>query len=339
MKSTEKSNIKWSRVIRPMAMSLVLVFLLSYATFAWMKRDWTPTLTQENVKIIAGSSLTFVYVDENSLNNDKTIETTPVNNLLGLENFAFKSVSNSTGKSDNFFGLTAGSSPLLDTYNYLDRNSDVSSEYSEAYDNPYTAMGLTNGYIEMRFRVSLDEGMGAKGIYLHKDSYIKGVEDGVNNAVNDQAARAMRVSVTVHAKKDLNEANEETFYDPAPGDLNYIFAKSPYYDSNEPLKEYKHTGITAVYNEGEGYFADKQHKTDEEKYLAEENDNVRYLDLLNEDSYLFDLNPDELEGGIVKDITVRIWLEGTDKRCTDRIADSALDIVLKFTAGPARVQS
>ena len=56
-----KQKINWIRVLRPIALALALLFLLSYATYAWLKRDWKPKIHQENIKIVAGSSLTFIF--------------------------------------------------------------------------------------------------------------------------------------------------------------------------------------------------------------------------------------------------------------------------------------
>lgn len=332
MKSTEKNQIKWSRVIRPMAMSLVLVFLLSYATFAWMKRDWTPTLTQENVKIIAGSSLTFVYIDPDKDENNYDISTASVNSLLGIKNFAFKSVSNSTGKSDDFFGLRYGTSPDLDAFDYLDVANDVSKD-NDVYGNKYTALGLTHGYIEMKFKVSADIDIDKKqGIYLDSSSMISGVDP--QNANHTKAANAMRVSVTIHAAE--GEADKE-----------YVFAKA----------DTVHNGIMADYRDGVGHVAHGKYKSEQDKYMGAEPITVVALDKLKynaedpnaldyaEEYYFFNVNETtgdsdvflfDLAGKTEREITVRIWLEGTDSDCTDEISDSALNLFLKFTAGPSK---
>lgn len=320
MKSTEKNKIKWIRVIRPMAMSLVLVFLLSYATFAWLKRDFTPTLTQENVKIVAGSSLTFVYVDKEE---GYEIQQNSVNMLLGINDFEFQSVSNSTGRSNDFFGLTYGSSKMFDVYNHLDPQEDSNKSFVNAYDNPYTALGRTNGYIEMKFKVSTDI-KDPVGIYLHKDSKIEGSTKDKNGvafpekqlAHNIQAANAMRVSVTVHGKVDSYEYSSD--------DMEYIFAR----------QETLHKGIINDYTDGDGYDADKQLQINEKDWISNGISAVA-LDGATKDTFLFVLSPDDA----AKDVTVRIWLEGTDEDCQDAISDAELDIMLKFTAGPINPDS
>ena len=105
-----KQKIRWIRVLRPVALALALVFLLSCATYAWLKRDWKPKIHQENVKIVAGSSLTFIYGEDE-------IDDISVNELLGEKNFVFKSISNSTGKSEDFFALDYSSQgPYYDTF-------------------------------------------------------------------------------------------------------------------------------------------------------------------------------------------------------------------------------
>lgn len=322
MNNTEKNKIKWTRIIRPMAISLVLVFLLSYATFAWMKRDWTPTLYQDNVKIAAGSSLTFIYVkDEEEYN----IEHQSVNSLLGMNNFVFKSVSNCTGKSGDFFGLFYAATEQFDRYNYLDVQDDNKKDMIDKYGNPYTALGVVNGYIEMKFTVSSDINE-TKGIYLSKDSFIEGAEykesdgnvvyeEGADANPNNVAAEAMRVSVTVH-----NEAGK---YDDN-NDMTYIFARTVT----------DHSGITNDYEEGYGYKANEGLRKDQSQYMKDSpngSTSIKNMNASQKDAHLFDLAQGE-----VKELTVRIWLEGTDENCTDAIADSALSISLQFTAGDAK---
>lgn len=314
MNNTEKKTVNWVKILRPIALSLVLVFLLSYATYAWMKRDWTPSIHQENVKIVAGSSLTFIF-------QDKEIDDIPVNTLLNMPEFTFKSVSNATGNSNTFFNLNYGTQgEIFDTFNYLDE-IDIISEY-DVYDNKYTALGRSAGYIELRFLIaSGTEGEAYdKRIYLDKDSHINGTTDAnaAQTELNQQAAEAIRISITVH---ENDEEAEKTF----------IYAKSTNIQR----------GITDKYIEGEGYAADgaprynrdtgKEETTITNKYLAEP------IPLIKESpAKTFDEFEAEelfiLKKGEQRAVTVRIWLEGVDPNCKDAIAGSALDLLLQFTA-------
>jgi 16S rRNA (uracil1498-N3)-methyltransferase len=60
-----------------------------------------------------------------------------------------------------------------------------------------------------------------------------------------------------------------------------------------------------------------------------------YLPRLNELKKFSDFATDPLfvlEKNSNRTVTVRIWLEGEDENCTDSIADSALDLLLQFSA-------
>ena len=314
MNNTEKKT-NWIRVLRPIALALVLVFLLSYATYAWLKRDWTPRVHQENVKIVAGSSLTFIFQDD-------AIDDIPINTLLGMQEFTFKSVSNPTGQSEHFFNLNYGTQgEIFDTFNHLGFE-DIIADY-DIYENRYTALGRSCGYIELTFKIaSASGGVYDQNIFL-TDSFINGVVvegDQDTTDLNAKAAEAIRLSITLH--KTDTEPETTT-----------IFARS----------ETTHKAITKTYIEGYGYAANDAPRYDRSvdppklattinnKYLADpipltEETTVKTFDSFATEP-LF-----TLKTGTQRSITVRIWLEGEDERCTNDIADSALDLLLQFSA-------
>ena len=326
MNNTEKKKVSWIKILRPIALALVLLFLLSYATYAWMKRDWTPKIYQDNVKIVAGSSLTFIF-------DDKEIDEVPINTLLNMSNFEFKSVSNATGRSDNFFGLNySPSGEYYNTFNHLDKDEDINPEYATLYSNEYTALGRSNGYIELQFRIASATGgeVKDKEIYLHPDSGINGTN---GSALNETAAKAIRVSITVHGETEDK-------------DVTYVISNNTK----------SHKGITPHWMDGYKYTAngapqyvsvEKQDGTIEMKrateiskaYLPEgsipltETLQISTFDELNAKALFV------LEKDTQRTITVRIWLEGEDENCTDSIAGSAIDLLLKFAARDASVQS
>ena len=318
MNSTEKKKTNWIRILRPIALALVLLFLLSYATYAWMKRDWKPRVHQENVKIVAGSSLTFIFEDDE-------IDDIPVNKLLNMDEFVFKSVSNASGESDHFFALNySPQGEIHDTFNHLDEN-DIVNGYDTFYSNIYTALGRSCGYVELQFKIaSAAQGdVYDKEIYLDKESGISGtvVEgDDKATALNAKAAEAIRISITLH----------ETATEP---EQTTVYAKSTT----------SHKGITKAWVDSYGYIADGAPRYDTSvtpPVLANEVSN-KYLDKA---ASLFEINTIKtfesfetdplftLESGTQRTITVRIWLEGEDANCTDAIAGSAIDLLLKFSA-------
>ena len=311
-----QNKTNWLRVLRPIALALALIFLLSYATYAWMKRDWKPKVHQENVKIVAGSSLTFIF-------QDKEIDDIPVNTLLGMEEFTFKSVSNFTGESDHFFNLTYGTQgEIYDKFNHLGYE-DIITEY-DIYENRYTALGRSCGYIELTFKIAsaADGEVYDKKIFLTGSSIFGSKVDGdeAQTALNEKAAKAIRVSVTLHGTDTQKETTT-------------VFAK-------EALQ---HTGINEFYIEGYGYAANNAPRYDrsgKSPVLATTISNIHLSEPipLTRTTTVSTFSSFEteplfiLEKGTQRTVTVRIWLEGEDENCTNDIADSALDLLLQFSA-------
>lgn len=304
---TEKKKVNWFRTIRPIALVLVLVLILSYSTYAWMKRDWTPTLHQEGVRIVAGSSLVFLFEEDE-------ITDRPINELEGMGDFVFKSVSNCSGKSDDFFALNySPKGEYYDTFKHL--SPDELSDEDKGSSAPYMILGKKYGYVELEFKVRAAAGDTEKDKYikLHSDSHIGAATEG--NVLDTNAVNAMRISITV---PDGNGATKTIVFSPNG----------------------THEGITNAHEEGVGYVADGV-----SRYVFDANGTptlatkVRDYDIVEnkaivdtlpmaDDDYLF-----KLVKGTTETITVRIWLEGEDDYCTDeKILGAKLDILLKFTA-------
>ena len=332
MNNAEKKKTSWLKIARPIALALVLVFLLSCATYAWMKRDWTPSIHQDNVKIVAGSSLTFLY-------NGESKEDIQLNTLIGKEDFTYKSVSSATGKSEDFFALEYSTKGKYeDTLKKLALSE--ASDNTQSVDMQYTSLGLENGYIDITFHIqsaSADEGsIYDQTIYLHKDSHIDAAqsyyENGIKKdytseqiALNQQAAEAMRVSITTynsdgsHDKTVIFTKSQESHIGITSdngtkyGLNNYVAHGAKLYDApGKPATEVKHSidGELRTFPLKESAGATKL-------------DDAGSIELLT------------IKPGETRAITVRIWLEGEDPLCQDEIAGTALDILIKFTATPA----
>ena len=315
----EKKKRNWFRTIRPIALALVLVTLLTYATFSWMKRDWTPTISEQNVKIVAGSSLVFMFGEDE-------VQDMALNKLAGMGDFVFKSVSNCTGESDHFFALNySPRGAHYDTYKHLstDQITDAELEDSNAL-NKEMLLGKQYGYVELTFRVkaAASENDYDKDIRLSTVSNISGSKkDGIPVEKNETAAQAMRISITVPDDTDpTTDTTKTIIYSPRGS----------------------HAGITNDHIEGSGYAADglnryafdaagnatlvREYETG--KPLVESASNVRTLATEGKNDVLF-----TLAKGREEVIIVRIWLEGEDVNCTDEDALNAeLDILLKFEA-------
>ena len=319
---SEKKKINWFKTVRPIALILVLILLLSYSTFAWMKRDWTPTIRESGVRIVAGSSLVFLFKGEE-------VKDASINELLETESFAFKSVSNCSGLSEDFFALNySPKGTYFDKFNHLSPEKELSEE-----DQSYTLLGKKYGYVDLEFMVRAPEGEGAKQIRLSNESKI----DAYNNSEKGaNAVKAMRVSITVPNTDTTDTTDVKTI----------IFTTRK--DESENLV---HKGITNVVNGGK-YLADGIQRYDSSKQLVTkigEHDLVvapssptvlRYLPeagtVAADDAVysLFVLQPGEQAS-----MSVRIWLEGEDEDCTDDLVlGGELDILLKFAAAAVNSQ-
>ncbi len=325
MANSKTKRQKWLRIARPTIMALVLVTVLTYVSYSWIRREWTPNISQEGIKIVAGDSLTFIFEDENGSNIEIDSQGKTVNELLGMTDFTLKSVSNFSGESNDFFRLqysTKGEKYAL--FDHISRIEDAGMFVDD--DVAYREMGKANGYIEMKFTVQVPEAASdsvIKGIFLHEDSSLANGENTNLDALGGvNPVLALRMSVTVH------EYYPEGY---TARDKTVIFAA----DERQGVL---HTAVTNELMQGDKYLADGGTMnvwvdgvpTDEKNYeLVKTGDNLLKLSERMPDSKtpLF-----TMKGGESKQITVRIWLEGEDPDCLNAISGQEIDLMLKFCA-------
>lgn len=317
MNNNNKKKINWLKTVRPLALILVMVLLLGFSTYSWMKRDWNRSIEGDNIKIAAGSSLTFIVDDEEGQKID-------VADVYGIEDFTFKSVSNCTGDKNDFFGLNFGSFGLGD---------DQFVKFKPSENE--TAYGKNNGYLVLNFTIALDietdpdAGVVSKTISIDGSSYIKATETADSgNEYNERASKAVRISVTANEKTTIFANNDvikqDDFTDEEKGNLtddDYVF--------------YAITNVT----DGNGaYLADGVNRYTPNGEIYEETTLIDGGQLLRKECTPTCIGSGDMEICTLDstnssvDITVCIWLEGEDPRCEDYIAGSALDLLLKFKA-------
>ncbi len=314
MNNNNEKKINWLKTVRPLALILVLVFLLTCATYAWMKRDWSRSVKQDDIKIQAGSSLKFIFDGEEK--NDVSI-----NELLNLKSFEFRSVSNCTGNKNDFFGLNFGS---------IGKGDDEFFKITAPKEDEDTSFAAKNGYLVLKFTVAVDfnEGGTASDVFIDAASYIRATfKTGEGNSYNERAAKAVRLSVTVDGETKVFANNNQV--------LETDF-------TSEEIKEgvdYKLDAITNAQKDGK-YLADGVERYDEVGDAYIEKDDIDVTTPLKEEAIPGVLGGSEIkvctldEANPEKNITVCIWLEGEDPRCEDYIAGSALDLLLKLSAKP-----
>ena len=300
MSNAEKKKVNWLRVVRTVAIALVLIILLSYATYAWLKRDWSPEILQSDMRIIAGSGLTFQF------EGGDAIDSANINDLLGLETVELRSVSSCSGKSEDFFaleyGLTGDALKKLDPAKHLDAKEIAALKNEEG---KYTLLGKKYGYVDLTFTVSADvNNMSDQSVYLGDSSKIELVDAGAVGA--HDPLNAMRVSITVDG-------------------VTHVFLPSA--NGISPVRSI-HTGITNNYVDGKGYAADGISPADAQTVST---DAKIFNSFFEGKTELFTIAPGEQ-----KKVNVCIWLEGVDADCQDDVASSELDLLIEFTADPEK---
>ena len=325
MSNNQSKRQKWLKIARSAIMALAFVTVLTYVSYSWIKREWTPNISQEGIKIVAGDSLTFIFEDENSSNVEIDSTGKTVNELLGMEDFTLKSVSNFTGESNDFFRLQYSTrGERYATFEHISRIEDMGNVDDD--DVAYRELGKKNGYIEMKFTVKVPETADPteqKGVFFHEDSVLRNGESTNVEALGFNPALALRVSVTVH-----DFFPEGT----TARDKTVIFA------ADGRAGDY-HTAVTNQLAQGDKYLADggtmyiwennaPTHQKNEDLIQTSKEQLLSFLARTPESGTpLF-----TLRGGESKEMTVRVWLEGEDENCVNAISGQEIDLMLKFCA-------
>ncbi len=346
-RSAHSKGMRWITFVRPVAMLLVMLFLCTYVTYAWLRRDWTPTIQQDGITIATGGSLVF-QLDDNSVGTVMSI-----NDVLKLDDFVLKPVSNRHGTSDGFFTLDMSGGDGLETYKYLNVN-----QYTSNSDN-YSRMGIDNGYIE--FKVAL-LAPGDQNRYVFIDTSLDGDTGRSYSAIefnsaageedekDKETAKCIRVSVTVTTTGGETENNK-----------TYIFLSDKVENPSG-----RHMGVDDKKDNSGNYYMDGEyyHKVvngvpslDSEGNFIPEKENpelgtgeaaaiVKAPSLGTtivghfKDYNGYDKNGEadtsktlcELIGGQQTWLTIRVWAEGTDPICTEDIAGNQIDLRIRFSS-------
>lgn len=321
MKNKEKQRRRihrWLALVRPALLLLTTVILFSYASFSWMRREWTPFIEQSNITIATGGSLVFEFEGGSGVSTGKSI-----NEILGLEkDFVLKPVSSQTGGESSFFSLDLQRGEGNEVYQYLDV-----SDYEDSIQ-----MGIENGYIEFQMMLYSPDAEGTiRYVYVHPESHIR-LSDVDGNPTD--AEKCIRMSVTL-------ESTAQTWIFGADGVTGHS-------GINPVMDESSQTYVM----DGVPYYADFNAEDKEASTLTEQvgdhqvvvsSENFRSMSDLDGGDY------DESGSLITQDttqtlfaltsgestkqwVTVRIWAEGSDPHCTDTISGAEIDLKLKFSS-------
>lgn len=303
---------KHRRVLSAILAVWLFVMLVAF-TYTWVSRNWTPSITGEEINIASSGALVISVLSD----TDAVYSEVSLNDVVGLEvdnSFTFKQVSSQDGI--NFF--------------WKDFSPTISGENPALFCKIGNADIHKRDYIDAKFCLKLDDSLKtSKYIFIHPETLI---DDFVEDLDVD---KAIRISLT-YDKDIVTDSGTQTVTETVIlGDL----------DDNEGVinareDENGNDLYKAVLNDADG-------KTDEIDSGALGYQTVYGLhyfncgrtsfnmdDPFNESNYnftrdgeraLFTLNPGEQ-----KWVNVRIWLEGQDENCVKEIAGEKFNLVLKF---------
>ena len=324
-KTIFSSKVRY-KVISSLSMMILTTLLLSYVSYSWIRREWSPRIEQSGITIATGNTLTFVFDKEDGGTTAQSIL-----DLLGDPNFKLKSVSNLTGQSEDFFSLDPSSSNQLgqsgvqfyQLHNIASNNKNLDP----------IRIGAQNGYVDVKFTVKApNNDEYRRYIYIDSDSFLN-VAEGVDPTV----LSAIRISVSF-----LDVDGDDRY------GITYIFGhlEENEYKHHVAINNERLEGSQEFALEGARRYADELTENGDPDPLTTvvgKDGKTYYLQKTGAEIHSFDeFNGDktdianttlfELEKDRAKEIRVRIWVEGEDPACTTAIAGKDFNLLLKFSA-------
>lgn len=286
--------------------TLWLLFILVVTSFAWISRTWTPTISEDQISISTAGALVISLVSDDEYNsNTAKYNTVNLNKLLGddsfVDTFSFKQVSSVDAKTFH----TVDFSPVLNKKSPVFTNENVKERYID----------IT---FYLQIQASQDQSLQySKYIFIHPDSVIEDVTAGSN------ASKAIRTALTINdgepiilceagspdsfksTNAALTDANGKTLYKvDSKGAVVNDENGNPIYNTEAVNSvtardlHYYHGGRTS----GTGY----DFTVDSQRMLV------------------------EVGSGSTTKVNLKVWLEGGDDYCVERIAGQAIKLVIKF---------
>lgn len=319
------------RILVTIPLSLMLIFLLSFATFSWIKREFSPSIEEDELSIATAGALVFQFSGTGEVTTNKT-----VNEILGVSNFELKPSSNLKGNPGEFFNINYDKDAGKEEFKHLNFTK-------EGYSSEM-ALGIANGFAVMSFTIVSEKASEAdvdtRYIYLSSASLIADVnqDDGID------VSKCVRVAINVeYEDPTLNKTYIIGVEDPAKlnsqdglyyhkGITNKQIEDGVFAADGTPVyKSYElSTGTGELNTTIQGIENGEPLQESTRMYLMSDVDGGTYdgADNLVE----FDVNQTlfKLIPGQKQRLTVCIWIEGEDALCNDQIADLGVKLLLKF---------
>lgn len=346
--TTPKKRSRKKIILRLVCELLVVCALVGAVTYAWIRRNWRPEISQSGMVIEAGGSLIF------KMNEEYTSSAT-VNGMLDMNDFVLKPVSNLSGKSEDFFRLdkTIIGGELF---------KHITKSASQA---TWTDVGKTYGYFEATFTIlgnKFEEGDKeedlnidyTKYVFLNGSSRIE-VPEGEIDAGQVQAIRVSLTLEKMNGKPEKTYIFRSSTTDESGSSLDnnaisneiavttdtreeyYIADNAPYWLSYEDKTRTQKIDVSGeqkdlVIDHDDWVRLNGITNIDTVKDLTYYNGGFAYNEAgeitggnLNPSRCLFTLGPNDSQN-----VTIRIWLEGEDPKCVKDVAGKMLDLLIRF---------
>lgn len=298
-------------IIRILSVLLIMVLLCTYATYSWIKREWSPYIYSGDDGITIATSGALVFKMDENIGSEGVFSKT-INEILGIQGaFSLKPVSNVTGASTTFFRLNYTDDPATYSFQQL-----PATTMETARDN--------YGFIDITFYIQADNSS-AGYIYLHEDSHIALADASkVNDEKYDVAHKALRVAISID--------NGAARLFSADGSNRTYTAVSPMPTGENSKEYYKYySSYNAETQSGIKNTAPIATLRAEDVVLLSDYNGYDVLEdgtkTKNTEKCLFVIG-----AGKTAAIHVRIWLEGEDEYCNEGIVNKDLDVLIKFAS-------
>ena len=325
----KKARIR-KRILLSVPLSLIAIFLLSFTTFSWIKREFSPSIEEDELSIATAGALVFQFGGTGEVTTNKT-----VNEILGISNFELKPASNLSGRSGEFFNINYEKDTGFEEFKHLNFTK-------EGYSSEM-ALGVANGFAVMSFTILAEKASEAdvdtRYIYLSSASVI---ED-VNQEDSIDVSKCLRVGLNIeYEKASMNKTYILGVPDATKmGDDGYYYHKAitnkqstdGIFDA-DGTRVYKTfdlaSGLGELNTTIRGVEGGDPLQEKNRMYLLSDFDGGTHdaadnLIEFDESQTLFQLIP-----GQKQRLTICIWIEGEDALCNDAIADLGIKLLLKF---------
>ncbi len=269
-----------------------LCVLLVVFSYAWVVRNWTPSIYQDDLQINKAGALVI------SMMGDDNYDTVPLNKVVEIESFVFKQVSSQNGQ--NFMWL-----------DFVPTLNQQPAVYRTVTDSQ------RGNYIEADFAIKLDDSVTEdKYVFIHPESYLR---DSTDVHVSDAIRIALDYDVT---ESNGAVTNYSYIFGNTPEGQDADFSTSAVLSSADGKVQDDPSAVSQQKVHSFNYFnGGRTTAFDSANPANPENYNFTP----DPGKMLFTLKPGEL-----KWITLRIWLEGADENCVNEIAGQFFDLNLKF---------